>query len=374
MQTDLLNTRSAKTKVVIDTTVLGQTKTGTAVYVKNLIEAIKSIHPEDIDVIPIQGPIPKRQTKKFGRPLNLAKQLYWLHVALPRFLKKNKIDLLHMPAMTAPFHSPCPVVVTVHDAHFITNPHARDIAWLTYFRIAVKISASRATLILTDSSTAASAIEKHLKIDRFRLRIAYLGITPRQAMPDDGNFGLEYAPYLLYTGATILHKNVHMLVEAFALLVQKTSFSQYKLIMAGVPSDGHDLVLDAISRNHLEEKVLFLGFVPDSKLAALYANAALFVFPSKAEGFGMPPLEAMSYGTPVAASRASCIPEILADAADYFDPDDPFSIESAIENLMSDKNHYRQRIENGRARSALFTWKDCATKTLNVYREAIAGQ
>ncbi len=358
-------------RVAIDTSVLGRTKTGTAVYVNNLIRAIQSIHPGDLEVIPVRGPDPNPGKKTLFRALNLASELLWLHVRLPRFLKKRNIDLLHMPAMTSPLYSSCPVVVTIHDAHFITHPQARDQLWLTYFRLAVRATVKRASLLLADSKAAALELEKHLGADREKIRVVYLGATRREILPADEQFGLEYAPFLLYTGATMLHKNVHTLVEAFAGLVRQPAFSQYNLIIAGVPAEGHNLVLEAISRNGLEDKVHFIGYISESKLAALFTNASLFVFPSKAEGFGLPPLEAMSHGTAVAASNVSCIPEILGDTADYFNPDDPDEMMETIAHLLRDEEHRQAKINLGLIRAADFTWEKCGHNTLNVYREVL---
>lgn len=366
-----LRTAGRVAKVAIDTSVLSRSRTGTSVYVNNLIKAIESIHPDDLELIPVCGPKPNPNKNLALRGLNLASVLFWTHIRLPLFLKIHHIDILHMPAMTAPLYSPCPVVVTVHDAHFITHPQARDRLWLTYFRLAVRFTVRKASLLLTDSKTAAREIEIHLGADRNKIRVVYLGATTRNIEPADDQFGLEYAPFLLYTGATMLHKNVHMLVETFAKLVLEPAYSRYNLIIVGVPSDGHNLVLDAISRNRLEDKVHFIGYVSESKLAALYTNASLFVFPSKAEGFGLPPLEAMSHGTAVAASSASCIPEILGDAADYFNPDNSDEMMETIMHLLQDEKYRETKIALGLDRVADFSWKNCASNTLAAYREAM---
>jgi glycosyltransferase involved in cell wall biosynthesis len=242
---------------------------------------------------------------------------------------------------------------------------------MAYFRIAVRIAIARASMIITDSMDAARKIETHLHVLPESLRVVYLGATQRKVSEADSDFGDEYSPYLLFTGATEPHKNVHTLVEAFAILVKKPDFAEYKLIIAGVPGGGHQRVLDSISRNHLDEKVLFLGFLTDSRLSALYEKAALFVFPSKAEGFGLPPLEAMGHGTPVAAADASCIPEILGDAAKYFDPDDPKNMEQVIHEVLENTEDTANMVENGKARAAEFSWERCALATLAVYRETL---
>lgn len=358
-----------KIRVAVDASVVGRTRTGTAVYVNNLLYAMAVAHPEDIEVLRIEGPWPRPHRHLFSRPLNLASELYWIHVSLPRLLKRQRVNILHMPANVIPVHAPCPCIVSVHDAHFITHPQSRDRIWLAYARLAISASVKRAAIVLTDSEEASGEIQTHLKADSHKMRVIYLGATKRTILPEDADFGRELSPYLLFTGATMLHKNVHNLVEAFAQLAGRQEFSNLKLVIAGVPADGHQMVIDAISRNRLENKVIFPGFISDSKLAALYSNAAVFVFPSKAEGFGLPPLEAMAQGTPVAAARASCIPEILGEAADYFNPDDPGKMAETIERILFDDAHSAVLIKRGYDRSSQFTWEKTAASTLDLYRE-----
>lgn len=358
--------------VAIDASVLGRTRTGTAVYVNNLIQGIKSIGPPDLEIIRIDGPHPKPRRNLLSRPYNLLTELVWLHIRLPRILKKLDVDLLHMPAIEGPIYAPCPYVVTVHDVHFITHGQARDRFWLAYVRMAARIAVSRAAKIITDSDFARGEIEEHLKADTTKMRVIHLGAVSRRILPEDTGFCSDVAPYILFAGATMLHKNVHTLVDAFGMLIKDSAFSGYKLVIAGVPADGHELVMRSIDRNNLREKVVFYGYISDSQLAALYTNASLFAFPSKAEGFGLPPLEAMSHGTPVAASGTSCIPEVLGDAAVYFDPDNPENIMEVISDLLQNPERQRELINLGLERAAELTWEKTASLTLDTYRDALA--
>lgn len=360
--------------VAIDTSVLDRTKTGTAVYVNNLLTAFSKIQPTDMKIITISGPRPRKHKNFLSRPINLLQDLLWLHVRLPLLIRKYRVNLLHMPANYSPWFFGCSCVVSIHDAHFITHTEQRDRIGLTYFRIAVRIAIAKASMIITDSLDAARMIETHLHVLPESLRVVYLGATQRKTTEDDRDFGNEYSPFLLFTGATEPHKNVHSLVEAFAKLVRVPNFSDYKLVIAGVPGGGHQRVLDSISRNHLDDKVVFPGFITDSKLSALYEKAELFVFPSNAEGFGLPPLEAMGHGTPVAAANASCIPEILGDAAEYFDPDDPDNIEQVIRRILESTENSASMAEKGKVRAAEFTWERCAHATLDVYREVLVAE
>jgi glycosyltransferase involved in cell wall biosynthesis len=123
----------------------------------------------------------------------------------------------------------------------------------------------------------------------------------------------------------------------------------------------------AVHRHKLHKHVRFLGFVPDHTLAALYRLAAVFVVPSLYEGFGLPPLEAMTHGVPVVTSDVSCLPEICGDAAVLVDPEDAHAIAAGIERALADPS----LPERGRARAARYTWRECARRTLAAYERAL---
>ena len=121
----------------------------------------------------------------------------------------------------------------------------------------------------------------------------------------------------------------------------------------------------------LEDAIRFPGYVPDHDLVAFYQKAAAYVFPSLSEGFGLPPLEAMLYGTPVVSSNATCLPEILQNAAIYVDPNDPEDMADGIHRLLSDDHLRQQFIEHGRVRVKNFSWKKMAEETIVVYQSLL---
>jgi glycosyltransferase involved in cell wall biosynthesis len=179
--------------------------------------------------------------------------------------------------------------------------------------------------------------------------------------------GLE-KPFLYYPAATWLHKNHVSLFKALSILYAEHGFDG-ELVLTGVATKAKDSLLANIAEMGLKDKVRVLGYLPYEKLPVLYNLARLTVFPSLFEGFGMPVLEAMACGCPVACSNVTSIPEVAGDAARYFDPNSPEQIAQTILSLWDDERALRELGEKGVQRVELFGWERTAWKTLEVYRE-----
>jgi len=174
--------------------------------------------------------------------------------------------------------------------------------------------------------------------------------------------------YVLSVASLLPHKNLHKLVEAFALLKGRI---EHQLVLVGLKGHALDKTKRAIqdSFNH-PDRVAFLGYVPRPDLAGLYRKASLFVLPSLFEGFGIPLLEAMSLGCPVAASNRTSIPEVVGDAAVLFNPDNSEQIAEAIFSVVSDKTGRERLVNRGRQRVKLFSWERMAGETIDAYSVA----
>jgi glycosyltransferase involved in cell wall biosynthesis len=183
-------------------------------------------------------------------------------------------------------------------------------------------------------------------------------------------FGIS-SRYLLYTGQWRKHKNLANLMRAYALLKKKTDLP-HELVLTGQLSSQAPEVPELIKKLNLERDVIITGFVPDEELAALYSAADLFVFPSLYEGFGIPPLEAMACGCPVVASNVSSIPEILGDAALFFDPLSVEDMAGAIHKALSSFNLRRELKAKGFERIKKFSYAKMARETLKTYQEVLS--
>ena len=176
-------------------------------------------------------------------------------------------------------------------------------------------------------------------------------------------------PYFLYVGNAYPHKNLETLLVAFRRL--RDEKLEARLVLVGKSDYFHERIRAEAARLGLEKDVIFWGFAPDRELAELYRRARAYVFPSLLEGFGLPPLEAMRYGIPVAAAGNSCLPEVLGDAAAYFEPTDVADMARVMRRVFEDEALRRNLGEKGPRRVANFSWRRCAEETLKVYDHAL---
>jgi glycosyltransferase involved in cell wall biosynthesis len=179
--------------------------------------------------------------------------------------------------------------------------------------------------------------------------------------------------YVLFIGTTSLNKNIKRAIDAVNLARDRYSLD-HQFILAGMPGDDDVALKRHVSSSHLRDTVRFLGYVEDNDLPQLYANAALFLFPSIMEGFGIPPIEAMRCGIPVVAAATSCLPEVLGDAAIWVNPLSVESIAEGIATALLDKTVRNRAIVKGLLRAEQFSWEKFASETVSVYREAAGCQ
>jgi glycosyltransferase involved in cell wall biosynthesis len=287
-----------------------------------------------------------------------------------------QVDLLHSVAQTAPLWTPAVNVVTIHDTTWLHGP-AID-ATTRLWRLILPPVARRADRVIAVSQASAKDIAVELNVPSNRIDVALHGHTlhrPHQVTPERNlrhRFGLGDGPLILTVGTRKPHKNVLGLITAMPAVRERVPDA--RLALAG-NATGHEAVLRAAVRRYdLESAVSFLPFVDSADLEGLYSAAACFVLPSFNEGFGMPVLEAMSRGVPVACSSASALPEVAGDAARYFDPADPAEIGTVLIQLLTDPDLRERMSARGRAREAEFTWAATAQATLSSYARAWAAR
>lgn len=169
-------------------------------------------------------------------------------------------------------------------------------------------------------------------------------------------------PYLLYVGNAYPHKNLERLILAFQILAKNESVN---LVLVGELDYFYKKLQNQFA---YLPGLFFTDFVSDQKLKKLYQKAALYVFPSLGEGFGLPPLEAMAHGLPVVSSRATCLPEILGQAAVYFNPENVEEIAAKIGLVFKNKKLQEKLIQQGRQRIKKYSWLKMARETLETYR------
>jgi glycosyltransferase involved in cell wall biosynthesis len=306
----------------------------------------------------------------------LMNRVLWENFNLPGHIRKSSPDVFFCPDYTLPVTLTTPAVITVHDLTFMRHPEGLSRkARLLYGRFFPR-SARKAKLILADSEhTKRDIIELGLK-DEEQVRTVHLGVdeaffkdrTEDEITEALSRYGLERG-YILFVGAIEERKNIRRLIEGYKLL-KGSGKDLPPLILAGPKLDMADEILSAATG---VAGVRHLGYVDDAHLPSLYQGAAGFVYPSLYEGFGLPPLEAMAAGIPVAVSRLTSIPEVVGDCGVYIDnPELVDGIAEGINALLSLGPERDEMVIAARSRATGFTWKRCAENTLNALLDVAA--
>lgn len=287
---------------------------------------------------------------------------------------KRGADIVHSIALTGPLFSKAARVVTIADVTWITHPGSTGATHKLWRTVVPRVTA-RADEVITISEAAAQGVREHLGVKPDRLTTTLLAGTPlREQHPTPAaelrdRLGLTDGPIVLNVGQKGDHRNLDRLVRAMATVRDIVPDAQ--LVMPGPPSAHHEAQLRATAHAAgVADAIHLPGFVSTEDLDGLYAAASAFVLPSIVEGFGLPVLEAMQRGTPVACSSGSAPGEIAGDAAVTFDPLSVSGIAAALLKLLTDPGLRTDLTALGKARAATFTWERCAEETMAVYERA----
>ncbi len=298
---------------------------------------------------------------------------------LPGIVRALRLDLLHSPYYIKPYRLPCPSVLTLYD--IISHIYPQTLPSLRarfLFEAATRLALASARLILTLSQDAARALTRHYRVPPHKI-VVTPGAVDRRFSPAPpeavaalrARYGLP-PRYVLYLGINKPHKNLVRLVEAWHRLRLEGEEAAV-LVLAGREDPRYTEHRRRTAELGLGDKVRFLGDVPERDLPALYSGASVFVFPSWAEGFGLPVLEAMACGAPVVCSHASSLPEVAGDAALLVNPDDVDALAAGIRRVLSDEGLRREMRAKGLAQAARFTWEGTARATLAAYRRLVGA-
>jgi glycosyltransferase involved in cell wall biosynthesis len=312
-------------------------------------------------------------------PVDARRRFEWVrgeqqHV--PRLGGQNRIDVLHSLASTAPAWGRFRRVVTIHDLIYRRYPEAHSGVRSWGMRGLVRLAAERSDRVIAVSTSTRDDIVQFLGTDPERIDVVPhgLGATPAGEPTSEQELRrrhrLDRRKVVLSVSAKRPHKNLVALLDALAAIPADT---RPVLVLPGYPTWHEADLREHAGRLGVEDDVRFLGWVSADDLEGLYAMSECFVFPSLYEGFGLPVLEAMRRGVPVACSDRSSLPEVAGDAALLFDPDDPGAIRQAMERLLGDRALAGELARLGRARAEEFSWERSARETLASYERALAG-
>ncbi|MGH2855117.1 MAG: glycosyltransferase family 4 protein, partial [Solirubrobacteraceae bacterium] len=292
-------------------------------------------------------------------------------------LAGRRVDLLHSVALTAPLRTRAVNVVTLADVTWIVAPNPDEAGTVRLWRAVVPSVARRADRLIALSEHGAAHVVEHLRVPRARIDVVPLapglseGATPTPEGELRARLRLGAGPVILSVCAKKAHKNLERLLRAMALVVERRPDAQ--LVLPGNPTPHERQLRELAAELGIAANVAFPEYVAPADLEGLYALARCFVLASVNEGFGIPILEAMRRGVPVACSRASALPEVAGDAARYFDPYDIADIALALTDVLCDRELAARLVALGRARQAAFTWEATARGTLASYARAWAG-
>jgi len=306
----------------------------------------------------------------------------------PLFLRRLKPDLVHIPLNRVPLLMIRPYVVTIHDMVNLFYDERKLSAVHMYLRrFRFRRGLTRASRVIAVSEATKRDVENLLDVPPGRITRVYnapdpgfLGRDPAAGEEERRRIMERYQidrPFLLYAGAIRHHKNIPRLVEAFAVLREQLAahpvYGDLRLVIIGDTISQYPAVRQAVLKSKMEHAVRFLGFVPFDTLRCFYESAAAFVFPSRHEGFGLPPLEAMACGTPVVTSNVSSLPEVAGDAAMLVNPGNVFDIARGIREVLTDEPLRAELIRRGRAQAARFSWERSAREVLEIYQDVARG-
>src|SRR3954451_13717744 len=378
-------------RIAIDYTSAVNQNAGIGRFVRGLVDAVTTLDTSDSFLLMHAAPNPGR-VARYPTGSNVSRRVLriserWLNimwhrlqVPLPADWLTGPIDLFHSPDFVMPPVRAARSILTVHDLAFLLRPECADARLRAYLERVVPRSVHRASYIVADSENTRNDVICLLGVPPERVSVVPGGVdpsfqpveAPEKLVALRHRIGLgATTPYILFVGVIEPRKNLIGLVEAFDILKSRRPLP-HKLVVVGRRGWLWEPTMARVDRSPYRSEIIFPGFIPDDQLSALYSAAESFAFPSHYEGFGLPVLEAMACGTPVVASRASSLPEVVGDAGMQVDPDDPESLASAIELLALNPEMRADFRMRGIQRAAAFTWEAAAQSMLEVYHRIAA--
>ena len=352
--------------------------TSTGRYIRKLIENLEQLEPEHEFVILL---LPKdfdayqpgapnfSKIKAPYKEFTFSEQLGFL-----RLCRNLKADLIHFPMIQQPILYTGKVVTTPNDLTTVRfrNPHTRPLVFFTklqVYKFVIHTVARKSKALLTYSQFVKQDIVEYTGVSPEKITVTLLS-ADKISVPAEEFKPLKNKPFIMYVGRALPHKNLRRLIDAFSLL-QKDN-PELRLVLVGKKDDQLERHI-AYAKNNSIKNIVITGYVSEGHLRWLYENTACYCFPSLSEGFGLPSLEAMAHGAPVASSNATCLPEVNGDAAHYFNPLDVNDIAEKINDVLTDDKLRSGLIKKGSEQVKKYSWRRMAEQTLDVYNKCLGS-
>jgi glycosyltransferase involved in cell wall biosynthesis len=372
-----------KQKIGIDIRDLKIAKTGAHTYLSELCKAIKNSEQDlKFEYVFLDSRLPVYTgSSKIGKLWEQVNYIFWKQVTLPIKAWVNGCKLVFCTDYFVPYmHLGFTTVPVFHDAFIWEYPSHYNKYWLGLFKSFGVSAAKKASAVVTVTSYAKNQIAKYSGIDAANIVPIHIGpkssIAEAQLNTATNNWEqLLQKKYILHVGTIEKRKNLSTLITAFELLLQNNPQEIY-LVIVGQKSNKPTLHDDAIfemvaASNLLKERVVFTGYLSDIETAVLYKHAALYVFPSVNEGFGIPLLEAFSHQVPVLAANNSCLPEVAGNAAITFDPYNAVALSKLMVDTLNDPALLQSLQQKGKERLTHFSWRKTLDALEAVFERSI---
>lgn len=375
-------------RIALDGLPLATPKTGIGHYTYELARGLAALAPADefelIANVPVEriiegafeaSPLPAN-LRVVQVKVGVLGQRWWT-IGLPLYVQQHGLSLFHGTNYNVPLWNRCPTIVTIHDLSLLLHAHTHEAELVRAAGRYLPAMARTVSKIITDSESVKREICEHLRVRPEKIAVvplaprgAFRPVRAEQAEEARRRLGVE-ADFMLFVGTVEPRKNLLTLVRAFAELMRRTDFFRPQLVIAGQKGWLTEDLFTLIEQSGVGERIRFTGYISDADLAALYSSCRVCVYPSLYEGFGLPPLEAMSCGAPVITSRIPVIIETVGDAARLVEPTNVGALADSIIELWDSEEERMRLSERGRIRAAEFTWERTARLTLDVYREVL---
>jgi glycosyltransferase involved in cell wall biosynthesis len=308
--------------------------------------------------------------------------VFWEQIMLPIYARKYDIDVLHCTSNTAPMFLTVPLILTLHDVIFMEKTVGKNTSsnyqkfGNLYRKWLVPKIVRKCQQIITISEVEKANIISVLGLQENQITVVHNGVSGRFGIKPNTEtinqtkreLNLE-GDFFLFLGNVEPRKNVTNTVKAFVAFAEINTHVQ--LVITGLKPTFVSDILSEIGKISFLNRFVFPGFVTESVLLTLYAEAKVFLYPSFREGFGLPILEAMAFGTPVVTSNISAMPEVAGDAAFLVDPYSVEEITAGMTEAYENDQQRQQKIKSGFLRPSMFTWQNTAQKMLNIYQSKL---
>jgi glycosyltransferase involved in cell wall biosynthesis len=298
---------------------------------------------------------------------SLAVRVLWEQVALPRLVRRARVDVLHAPVNVAPLAVGSPTVLTLLEAEPFLPFSEMPLTLRMYWRMLRSASARKARRVLAISEASKRELVQYMRVPQQKVTAVHLGIDTDRFRPLPP--GQQRNGYILWVGRSYPRKNLVRLVEAYALLPE-TLRQQHPLVLLGIPGWADARLRRLVLRLGLQHQVHFAGRARDEDLPGWYQRARLFVFPSLHEAFGLPVLEALACGTPVLAGAIAALREVAGDAASFVNPLAIADIARGLRCALEDSSAVAHATSAGPVQAAQFSWERAARATYAAYAQA----